>query len=468
VDATRSLDVLREHGGPALVERLLHLDRVRTTRAFDTPLRGPERGTRLDADVAFLGGGLSLLIAAELARLGVRVVVLERARAGDAHREWNASFEELSPLWQSGILSREELSEFVIAKYTHGVCTFHGSPPREVRGVLDHAVDASTLLARVRSVAEARGVRFCDAASVHGLGASEESVRVAWTHADGRDELTARIAVDARGAASPYASADLVCPTVGGVMRGLIFDKNVGDILVTTEGATNGRQHVWEGFPGRDGEITVYLFYYALANRSSARSSSGTLVELYARYFQTIASYKSGTPTMVRPTFGYIPGWSRLSRAPTGPSPRVVLVGDAAARHSPLTFCGFGSMLRRFRPIAASLATAIERGRAPTEPLAHEEDIHAWTGLLARLMATGALQGNSMNALLGDAFATLSEMGNAHYADLLKDRMSGRDFIAFLRTTSKRHPAVYEEVLRSLGPLHAGRWGLRLLKGALA
>jgi lycopene cyclase CruA len=464
----RSIDVLREYGGTALVERLLHLDRVRTLRTFDSPLRAPEKGTRLDADVAFLGGGLSLLIAAELARLGVRVVVLERARAGQAHREWNASLEELSPLWQGGLLSREELSEFVVAQYTHGVCTFHGSPPREVRGVLDHAVDASLLLARVRSVAEARGVRFYDAASVHGLGAGEDSVRVAWTHAGGRDELTARLAVDARGAASPYASADLVCPTVGGVMRGLHFDQHVGDILVTTEGAVNGRQHVWEGFPGRDGELTVYLFYYALSHAPSALSSSGTLVDLYARYFQTLASYKSGTPTMVRPTFGYIPGWSRLSRAPTGPSPRVVLVGDAAARHSPLTFCGFGSMLRRFRPVAASLAKALEEARAPKEPLAHEEDIHAWTGLLARLMATGTLKENAMNALLGDAFATLAEMGNARYADLLKDRMNGRDFIAFLRETSKRHPRVYEEVMRSLGPIHAGRWGLRLLKGALA
>lgn len=443
--------MLREHAGPELVERLEHLDAVRARPSFDRPLRAPDPDASVDADVVFLGGGLSLLVAAEVARLGRRVVVLERARAGAVHREWNASERELAPLVTTGIVTAAELSELVIARYETGICRFHGSAPNRVRGVLDRAVDASALLRRVREVAVARGVTFVDGANVSGLGAGPNTVRVAWSGG----ELVARVAVDARGAASPYASADLVCPTVGGVLGGLDLDPKQGDILVTTEHAIRGRQHVWEGFPGRAGEVTVYLFYYA------RRQAAGSLADLYARFFRTLGDYAAGVPRLVRPTFGYIPGWSRLTPPPRGPHPRIVLVGDAAARHSPLTFCGFGAMLRTFQPVAARLADATRHGPA-------EESIHAWTGLLARLMASEKLDGASLNDLLGAAFASLAELGNEAFASLLQDRMSARTFVRFLRHTARRQPEVYRDVLRAMGPRAIARWGLQLGRSVLS
>lgn len=49
----------------------------------------------------------------------------------------------------------------------------------------------------------------------------------------------------------------LVCPTVGTVARGYkqgnapgAVDPEVGEVLVTTEDAHNGRQLIWEAFPG--------------------------------------------------------------------------------------------------------------------------------------------------------------------------------------------------------------------------
>lgn len=59
-------------------------------------------------------------------------------------------------------------------------------------------------------------------------------------------------------------------------------------------------------------------------------------------------------------------------------------------------------------------------------------------------------------------------MGNDAFAALLKDRMHAGDFIAFLRQTAQRHPAVYFEVVKALGPSRAARWGLRLARSALA
>jgi lycopene cyclase CruA len=286
-------------------------------------------------------------------------------------------------------------------------------------------------------------------------------------------EIVARVLVDARGASSPYASADLLCPTVGGVLRGLRegggpgeVDPNVGEILVTTEhaDAESGLQHVWEGFPGRDGEVSGYLFYSARA----VQTPSDALARLYARFFETRASYKEGDAEMIRPTFGYIPGWSRLCPAPRAPSPRIVLVGDAAARHSPLTFCGFGSMLRSFQPAALEIAMAIDEGRLPARDVVPEDAVHMWTGALATVMASGALAGPKLNGLLDAAFGVLEEMGNDDFAALLKDRMGGRRFTEFLRLTGARHPIVYREVLRALGPIPAARWGARLAREMLA
>ncbi len=474
MDSHFALERLRERAGAELVERIEHLDRSRTTRPVDAALPAPDRNAPTDADVVIAGGGLSLLVAAELARLGLSVVVLERARAGAAHREWNASDAELAPLVDAGIVTAAELEDLIVGRYRDGLCAFHGGAPRHVRGVLDRAVDAGPLLERVRAVAEARGVRFVDGASVDALGTGPQSIAVGWAErGGGRGELVARVLVDARGSASPYATADLVCPTVGGVLRGLRagagpreVDHEVGDILVTTEHADEdlGRQHVWEGFPGRPGDVTVYLFYYA----RSGSLPEGALARLYARFFDTLPSYKEGDAVLVRPTFGYIPGWSRLAPAPRGPSPRVVLVGDAAARHSPLTFCGFGSMLRSFGPAAAAIAKAVGEGSAPSPSVVPEDDIHSWTGALAAVMASGELRGPKLNSLLDAAFTALEEMGNADFADLLQDRMSGRRFTDFLRQTGARHPVVYREVMRALGPMAAARWGVRLAREVFA
>jgi lycopene cyclase CruA len=467
--ASRAVAVVRERGGVELAERLAHLDARRGERRADLDVEPPDPEARPDVDVAFVGGGLSLLVAAELSRLGMSVAVVDRARSGQAHREWNASEDELSPLVESGIATEDELRRMTVARYREGFCAFHGGERRRVRGVLDHAIDAGPFLARVRAVCEARGVRFVDGASVSAIAAGSSLSRVVWQGA----ELVARVAVDARGASSPWATADLVCPTVGGVLRGLeegsgprAIDPGVGEILVTTEDAdaASGRQHVWEAFPGRAGETTVYLFYYG----RSATTPGGALAELYARFFETLATYKSGDAELVRPTFGYIPGWSRLTPAPTAPSPRIVLVGDAAARHSALTFCGFGAMLRAFRPAAARIARAVAEGRAPPAGVVDEDPIHAWTGALASLMASGTLRGAEMNGLLDAAFGVLEEMGNDAYAALLKDRMAPRDFMTFLQRTASRRPSVYRDVLRSLGPTSSARWALRVAKERFA
>ena len=481
VEDTRMRDKLRALAGAELVERLDFLERRQQRRLPDAPLPVPAVDDRLDADVIFGGGGLSLLIAAELAGRGISVLVFERARAGTAHREWNASRSELQVLVDRGLVDEATLAGMIVASYKDGFCRFHGGKADHVvAGVLDQAIDAGALAAPVRAVAEARGVRFVDGVSVDGLGPGEYGVRVrakrlgdiplADQGKPGKDAVFAqgKLFVDARGASSPYATADLLCPTVGGVLRGLPegdgpkrWRRDVGEILVTTEGIVDGVQHVWEGFPGRDGELTTYLFYYAKAAKLAGRPR---LLALYTRFFETLPSYKDGDPTLVRPTFGYIPGWSRLTRPAAPPHPRVALVGDAAARQSPLTFCGFGAMLRSFVGAADALEKGLTTGRLPPS-IVDDAEVHAGTGPLAALMADSGMQGDALNHLLDDAFGALADAGNETYASLLQDRMGREAFRAFVLQTAGRHPRVYADVFTSLGLVDALRWGAKVTTG---
>lgn len=467
---------VREAAGAELAERLEHLDAVRSSRPRDDDHpRAPDGKARIDCDVALVGGGLSLLLAPVLAAAGLKVRVFERFRAGVAHREWNASEHELRALVEGGIVTEDELHGLTVARYTRGICRWHGGGTWPVANVLDRSIDAGALLALTRTRAHERGVVFHDQHTLVGHGAGDESIALRFKTADGSTrDVVARIMIDARGAASPYATADLLCPTVGGVLtdvpEGDAPDEilpDVGEILVTTEGVEEGRQHIWEGFPGRPGETTVYLFYYA---RAEAVGNDG-LLKLYARFFETLKRYKRGSPKLARPTFGYIPGWSRLTPPPRAPSPRIVLVGDAAARHSPLTYCGFGAMLRSFRPAATRIAHTL--GEKPEAlpwlgSVVHDTPLHAGTGALAHMIAnppTDPRKAGDLNALLDAAFSTLHAMGDAAYGALLRDEMSQSDFVRFLHATSMRHPQVYPLVFRVLGVSGVGRWGLGVARG---
>ncbi len=467
---------VQEAGGEELCERLEHLDATRDARTTRKPEVGPslpDRGASPDYDVVIAGGGLWLLVAPLLAARGLRVAVFDRARIGHAHREWNCSAKELLPLSSCGLFTEEEVSELVVAKYDHGVCRWHGGGSYPVKNVLDHAVDAGKLLAAVRARAEARGVSLHDGEAVVAHTEGPDVVALATSTGNGaaRRVVTARMFVDARGASSPLATADLVCPTVGGVLSGLEEGEgpdrirhDVGEILATTDAVDEGRQHIWEAFPGKRGEVTVYHFYYA-----GAEAPGASLLSLYARFFEKMPSYKRGDFRLVRPTFGFIPGWSRLRPAPATAGRRVVLVGDAAARHSPLTFCGFGSALRSFEGVAEVITRAVEEGKGPTRA-PYDAPIHKGTGALTWLMATPPKEpsrAGELNDLLDTAFSTLADMGDEAYGALLRDEMSAKDFVRFLRIVAGKRPRVYRDVLGSLRLFGLSLWGLGMARELL-
>ncbi len=436
----------------------------------------PDRGARPEFDVALAGGGLSLIYAALLAERGVRVVVFDRGAIGVGHREWNISRPELTPLVASGLFTSAEVEALVETAYDHGIVRWHRGGTYPVRGVLDCVIRAERFLSELKTRAQRAGATLLAHHTLTGYRAGEGGLALLLDHDGAPVTLTTRLLLDGTGASSPHARFDLACPTVGGVLGGLAegsapdeVDPRVGEILVTTEDEEEGRQHIWEGFPGADHRFTTYLFYYAKPNL--LRESP--LLSLYERFFSTRTRYKRGPAELVRPTYGFIPAYTRLGAMPTSPRDRVLLVGDAAARHSPLTFCGFGSMIRSFLPVGQAVLRLLD-----ADQLDHRSLAKAWSeppalqvmGALTLMMAPRgrkAAPGN-VNDLLDAAFASLSEMGNDIFGAFVRDETRFDEFMQFLRRTAQRRPSIYREVFAKLSAKELLQWSRRFVSWKLS
>ena len=247
-------------GGRAAFLHLHHLDQTYfRPRELAAETTGSPPAPIGEFDVVLAGGGLSLIYAAFLSMRGLRVAVFDRRQIGCGHREWNISRKELLPLYQSGLFSEEEVRRLVLMQYRTGICRFGDGDSYAVSGVLDCVVDAETLLHALCDRCERQGVTMLPFRSLVGYELVPGGVEVTVRSTQGaahEERLRARLLIDGLGAVSPHARFDLCCPTVGGVMDDLAIgsgplemDPEVGEILVTTEGVEEQRQHIWEGFP---------------------------------------------------------------------------------------------------------------------------------------------------------------------------------------------------------------------------
>ena len=488
-------------GGERILEHVCLLDEGwsrRTERVAISDGDGPGRG-EMDVDVALAGGGLSLIYAAYLARAGYAVAVFDRGPIGRAHREWNISRAELAPLVQSGLFTDDEVAALVKFQYRDGIVRWHRGATYRVPHVLDCVVDAQGLLDALRRRAEAAGVLLLAHHRLDGYRVGRGGVALDLrerigsglgdSDGDGDGErprrLTTRLLLDGIGAMSPHARFDLVCPTVGGVLDDLEIgsgedqlDPEVGEILISTEGIEEDRQHIWEGFPGSErGSSTVYLFYYAEPDTLGERP----LLSLYERFFRLRPRYKRGPARLAKATYGYIPAYTRLREAPTAPSDRVLLVGDAAGRHSPLTFCGFGSMIRSFKPVSDGIRARLDADRLEQRSLAGIWDEppalrllgalslmmvpRAGRGAFGRPRGDGERQGEGdINQLLDTAFGALASLGDEVFGQMVRDEIRLPDFVRFMRLTARRRPGIYHEAFQQLSPAELATWSMHFAR----
>jgi len=449
-------------------------------------------------DIIYAGGGLNLLNAAVMTvRYGLRVLVFDRYTVGAVHREWNISRDELRELLNVGLLTPQELEFIIQREYSDGLVRFHPEhitmPPTELhlKNVLDVAVDADKLTSLcIRKIQEHTLDGKLPNVILHNTTFTRCTVDSTAAFVNVVDERSeqhrykSRLLIDGMGSTSPIACQlncgrpfSLVCPTVGTVARGYKqgsgqgeVDPGIGEVLVSTEDARNGRQLIWETFPGTDDNVAIYLFYYAESGNNV------DLLQLFDDFFALLPDYKNTENVeILKPVYGFIPAgyniappWQREQK--TLAYDRVLSLGDAAAFQSPLTFCGFGSYVRNLQRITTLLNLALQRNRLHAEDLNRiraSEAVPAVARAFSKFMIAkpaNAEPAYQVNETMNVFCHVLDNLGPRVTNAFFKDRIGWLDYTRVVLKTPGYYRKIYSLALKTLTPVEILGWITAWLK----
>ena len=446
-------------------------------------------------EIIYAGGTLGLLHAAVMAgKYNRRVLVFDAHTVGKTHRDWNISDEELQEFIRAGLFTKEEIETAVANRYKTGFVKFYDAnskiktPPLFMDNVLDVALEADKLLQlaveklKIKNVKIINNLRFIHAYS----NKDKILVECENTNSGKRRLFAAKLFVDATGTNSPISrqlnngqSITHVCPTVGTVAKGFKHGAgekevnfSVGEILVSTEDASDHRQLIWEGFAGNPvkDEYTTYLFFYDSVESKADKS----LFRLFEDYFEKLPDYKTknGAWRVIKPVFGYIPsvhhrGWNNVKKTATD---RVLLIGDAAGLSSPLTFCGFGSHVRNLRKLTSLTENALRENIFDEKTLsqinAYEPRVAQMSSLAEFMRPMPNSKSSVVNETMNAVMMALSKLDKQISQEMFQDRIPFASFKKLLLKTAKIHPKVFNLMFEHLGMKGAFWWLANIAEAA--
>ncbi len=426
-------------------------------------------------DIIYAGGTLSMLHAAVMASTyGRKVMIFDRRTPAKSTRDWNISREELLKLSAAGLFSESEVDSFIVKKYKTGWVGFHrqdGSGKKLfMENVLDCAVDTDRLLGLAQEkVLAVPGNKVLDRTTFSCCYRFEDHIVVRVVDLEGRQfYYKAKVLADVMGILSPIAmqlnrgrAQTHVCPTVGTIASGFeSADPEVGEILVSTgpaeREAGGARQLIWEGFPGAGEKYITYLFFYDEVESPNDKS----LVTLFESYFQRLHEYKRPGPDFVihRPVYGIIPAYCHdgFNRSREIADDRIILLGDAASLASPLTFCGFGSMVRNLHHLTADLDRALSLGTLGKRDLdrisAYEPNVASMAYLMKFMCYNPATdEPDFVNELMNEVMIVLDELPEHYRQAMFRDEMKIEELMLVMSRLAMRYPKVLIATWEKLG-----------------
>lgn len=416
----------------------------------------------VDWDVVVCGGTLGIMIGATLALQGWRVVVLERGKLRGRDQEWNISRHELQALVELGLLTAAELEQAIATEYNPARIQFGDSEPLWVKDVLNIGVDPVYLLETLKQKFMAAGGQLVEQtafqqATVHANGVSIQTGE--------KTTYTARLLLDAMGHFSPLVQQvrqgvkpDGICLVVGTCATGFTHNET-GDLIVSFTPIRRQCQYFWEAFPARDGR-TTYLFTYLDAARDRL-----TLATLFDDYWELLPDYQQvALPnlTVKRALFGFFPCYRESPlRYPWG---RSLPVGDSSGSQSPLSFGGFGAMIRHLSRLTAGIDEALRQDCLTAPDLAllqpYQPNLSV-TWLFQESMRVGmkqTLPPDQINRILGTIFGDMAALGEPTLKPFLQDVVQFPALAKTLLSTSVKHPALVAQILPQVGVGAIARW----------
>lgn len=413
-----------------------------------------------DFDAVICGGTLGIILAAALQQRGWRVAVLERGQLRGRDQEWNISRHELRGFLELELLDPAELEAAIATEYNPARVAFAGGPELWVRDILNLGVDPVLLLDTLKAKFLAAGGKLLEGAPFLEASVRPDGAIVTAGNANGTGKITSlktRLLVDAMGNFSPIvrqarqgARPDGLCMVVGSCARGYPAC-DTGDVLATLGPAQKGYQGFWEAFPARDGR-TTYRFAYADV------ASDLTLEELWADYERALPGYQGVELTelsLVRSLFGFFPSYRQSPlRVPWD---RVLPVGDSSGAQSPVSFGGFGFLVRHLQRLTLGIEAALQADALRQQDLAllqpYQPNI-AVTWLFQQAMripADRAVPGDRINALLGSVFAVMDRLGDEALRPFLQDVVRFPALTQTLLLTAALHPTRVVPIIPQVG-----------------
>lgn len=412
-------------------------------------------------DAVICGGTLGILMGATLAQRGWRVAVLEKGALRGRDQEWNISRQELRELVDLELLSEAELEKAIATEYNPARLQFGDSEPIWVRDVLNIGVDPVYLLEVLKQKFLAAGGTLAEQTAFRGASVHPNGVAVD----TGNKTFNTRLLIDAMGHFSPLLqqarqgqTPDGVCLVVGTCAAG--YPQNdTGDLIVSFTPIRHQCQYFWEAFPARDGR-TTYLFTYV-----DMHPDRLSLTQLFDEYWHLLPQYQQVEPEQLdikRALFGFFPCYRDSPlHYPWG---RVLPIGDSSGSQSPLSFGGFGAMIRHLSRLTMGIDEALASDCLSPQELGWLQPYQpnlSVTWLFQESMRVGmeqSLPPHQINRILGTIFNDMVDLGADTLNPFLQDVVQFSALAKTLLRTSAKHPALVAQILPQVGVSAIARW----------
>ena len=451
------------------------LERLRGADKFWTALRSQQmQGTQVvteskeslggtDWDIIICGGTLGILLGAALQKLGWRVALLERGILRGREQEWNISRQELVTFVELELLTEAELETAIATEYNPARLGFLGGKDVWVKDVLNIGVDPIFLLETLKKKFLEYGGKLLENTSFKSATVHPDGILVK----AGEINLKTRLLIDAMGHFSPIVKQarkgkkpDSVCIVVGSCAEG--YNNNeTGDLIYSFTPIINQCQYFWEAFPARDGR-TTYMFSYLDAHPE--RPSLEFFMDEYLRLLPEYQKIELEQLNFQRFLFGFFPAYRQ--------SPlhlefdRILPVGDSSGGQSPVSFGGFGAMVRHLKRLTFGIDEALKVDSLTSKDLSllqpYQPNISV-TWLFQQTMSVEINQKVNpaqINNLMNGVFAVMDRLGDDVLKPFLQDVIQ---FAPLAKTLPLVNPKLVFPILPQVGISPLINWSVHYL-----
>ena len=429
--------------------------------------QSPDNIGEFDTDIVICGGTLGILLGAALQQLGWEVSLLERGVLKGREQEWNISRNELETFIKLGLLTPEELNKAIATEYNPARVGFKPGEEVWVKDVLNIGVNPVYLLETLKQKFLQAGGKLLEntafkSATVHSDGVTIET---------GEETIQTRLLIDAMGHFSPIikqarngTKPEAVCIVVGSCAQGYP-NNDTGDLIYSFTPIINHCQYFWEAFPAQDGR-TTYMFSYLDAD--TERPSLEYFMEEYLRLLPEYQNIELEQLDFQRFLFGFFPAYKN---SPIKlPFDRILPVGDSAGGQSPVSFGGFGAMVRHLQRLTTGIDQALKADTLNNQDLAllqpYQPNISV-TWLFQQTMSVEVdrqVNPQQINNLMGGVFQVMERLGDRTLKPFLQDVIQ---FVPLAKTLPLVNPKLVFPLLPQIGIISLINWSIHYLNLAL-